>query len=167
MKNHTHKEPLYRKVNTTARGVHHDFGSDFRHDRNTKQTKDAIDAGATRGTMGKTKDRGLDYTPLYRFLLSKVGAEWSAVHSEAVARLDKDEAIYHMVARNDAEKVDTARLGESSYYSGLFVDEDNILQKVNPLADHSAVNVSCACCTFTFNGVKVPQKYKDEPSMQM
>ena len=30
------KEPLYRKVNTRARGVHHDFGGDYKNDRNTK-----------------------------------------------------------------------------------------------------------------------------------
>ncbi len=72
---------LYRKVNTKARGVHHLFGSDFRnsrHSSNSESTK-----------MAKGKLRGLDYTPLFKFLLSKVGEKWNIVHSEAISRLDK------------------------------------------------------------------------------
>ena len=31
------KSKLYRKVNTKARGVHHDFGGDFKNTRNKKR----------------------------------------------------------------------------------------------------------------------------------
>ena len=34
------KEPLYRKVNTRAHGVHHNFGGDYRHERNSKKKSD-------------------------------------------------------------------------------------------------------------------------------
>lgn len=148
-----HKEPLYRKVNTKARGVHHNFGSDAKHDRNTK--------GGTNKNMKKGVERGLDYTPLYRFLLSKVGQDWDKVHSEAVSRLDKEDPIYHLVARNDAEKKDYVRCGESSFYSGLYVDEHNILQKVNPNFANEHLYPSCHCCTHTFNGTPLIKTYDD------
>jgi hypothetical protein len=64
------KSPLYRKVNTRARGVHHEFGGDFRHDRAKERMSDE-----THGSMHGRKERGRDYTPLFHFLLSKVGEE--------------------------------------------------------------------------------------------
>jgi hypothetical protein len=70
---------LFRKVNTTAHGVHHRFGGDFRDDR---RGEDVLKSGATRLGMHGEKRRGLDYTPLFRFLLSRVGKEWSEVHGK-------------------------------------------------------------------------------------
>ena len=55
-------KPLYRKVNTTAHNVYHRYGSDAKNDRNRK-------SGISRGMKRKEK-RGLDYTPLFKFLLS-------------------------------------------------------------------------------------------------
>jgi hypothetical protein len=146
------KEPLYRKVNTTARNVQHNFGGDYRHERNTKAEKNSE---ATRDGMGKKVNRGLDYTPLYRFLLSKVGKNWTEIHKEAVSRLDREEPIYWMVARDEDDKENYFRSGESSYYSGLFVDENNILQKVDPTMGPEKLFPTCACCTWTFNGIPV------------
>ncbi|WP_417700851.1 hypothetical protein [Pseudophaeobacter sp.] len=40
----------------------------------------------------------MDHTPLYKFLLSKVGQDWDDIYSEAVAWLDKDEPIFRLVA---------------------------------------------------------------------
>lgn len=75
------KSKLYRKVNTKARGVHHDFGGDFKYIRNKKkETLQQI-----RGTMFGKKERGLDYTPLFRFLLSKlvlIGMKFSAKQNQ-------------------------------------------------------------------------------------
>lgn len=144
------KEPLYRKVNTTARNVHHNFGGDYRHERNTKAEKNSE---STRDGMGKKVNRGLDYTPLFRFLLSKVGKNWTDIHKEAITRLDREEPIYWMVAINEDDKEDYFRSGESSYYSGLFVDENNLLQKVDPTMTVEKLKPCCACCTWTFNGV--------------
>jgi len=101
------KKPLYPKVNTRARGVHHNFGGDYRNSRN----KDAP-IGMRQGIQ-----RGLDYTPLFRFLLSKVGSNWDKVHSEAVSRLDKQEPIYWIVAKDKESSDDYVRVGESSYFS--------------------------------------------------
>ncbi|MFX8020124.1 hypothetical protein ABTK57_20225, partial [Acinetobacter baumannii] len=67
------KEPLYRKVNTTAHGVFHRFGEDF------STMRRSVNAGEVRLdaiSMKKGVRRGLDYTPLFRFLLSRVGQDW-------------------------------------------------------------------------------------------
>ena len=142
------KKPLYRKVNTKARGVHHNFGGDFKHARNKK--RDSIEQ--VKGSMHGRVERGLDYTPLFRFLLSKVGADWNAVLQEASARLDKPEPIYWMVALRDEDRKEYVRTGESSYFSGLFVDDDGSLQLVNPALTTHNFPTFCDCCTHTLNG---------------
>jgi hypothetical protein len=150
------KEPLYRKVNTVARGVHHNFGGDARHERNTKGAKDS---DAKHGTMHGTKRRGLDYTPLFRFLLSKVGCDWAEVHSEAVARLDQPDPIFWLVALHEHQRRDVVGIGESTYYSGLYVDDEGKLQKVDPTFGPEHVTIQCNCCTHTFNGARVTGKW--------
>lgn len=142
------KEPLYRKVNTKARNVQHDRGGDFRYTRHTKnETREQ-----TTGTMHGKKERGLDYTPLFRFLLSKVGSNWNDVFSEAKARLDKTEPIFWMVAVNKNDKKDIMAVGESTYFSGLYVDDEGILQLSNPIVNPANLEHFCDCCTHTFNG---------------
>jgi hypothetical protein len=150
-------EPLYRKVNTRTRRVFHHYGGDYRHARNTKAERRSDE---TRGRMRRGERRGLDYTPLFRFLLSKVGEDWDAVLGEASARLDRTEPIFWLVARQPHEREDYVCLRESSYYSGLFVDDDNRLRVVNPGIGPESLAPSCPCCTHTFNGVRFVQKYK-------
>jgi len=149
-------KPLFRKVNTTAHGVHHQTGGDFSDVRNTKVQK-RFDG--SRQSMHGKQHRGLDYTPLFRFLLSKVGEEWDAVFSEAVARLDRSEPIFWIVARSELERKDYVRLGESTYFSGLYVDEDGRLQPVNPDLGIDDFYPACHCCTHTFNGVPFIHAY--------
>ncbi len=94
------KELLYRKVNTKARNVHHNFGGDFKYSRNKKrQTLEQ-----SKGSMYGKKERGLDYTPFFRFLLSKVGSNWNEIFSEAKSRLNKTEPIFWLVALNENNK---------------------------------------------------------------
>jgi hypothetical protein len=147
--------PLYRRVNTRARNVRHDHGGDFRHERNTKRER-ASDA--TRGSMRGGRRRGLDYTPLFRFLLSKLGEDWDEVHGAAAARLDSTEPIFWLVARQPREQKDYVRLGENTYYSGLYVDADNRLRAVNPAIGPETLEPSCLCCTHTFNGVRFTRR---------
>jgi len=155
------KKPLYRKENKTPYGFHHNNpGDDFKNIRHTKKMKNF--EGNHVG-MKSGKNRGLDYTPLYKFLLSKVEKDWDSVHKEAVSRLDRQEPIYHLVALHEHEKRDFVRMGESSYWSGLYVDENNKLQKVNPNYTINNVYPSCWCCTYTFNGKKVTNKYGIDP----
>ena len=154
------KEPLFRRVNTKARGVHHNFGGDYRHQRNSK-----AEAGSEsiRQSMHGKVQRGLDYTPLFRFLLSKVGSPWSKVHAEAVARLDRPDPIFWLVAAADQDKKEYVRIGESSYFSGLYIDQAGLLQLVNAHIGPSTLAPSCACCTHTFNGVRFTKRYGDVP----
>lgn len=146
------KKPLYRSVNTRTHGVHHGSGGDYRWSR---RREDRAHAGA----MGGNSRRGLDYTPLFRFLLSRIDEDWDAVHAEAVARLDRAEPIFWLVARSEAERQPFVRIGESSYYSGLHVDEDNRLRLVDPMLRVEDMEPACACCTHTFNGVPFTRKY--------
>jgi len=150
------KEPLYRRVNTRARGVHHNRGGEYRWSRGRDDDR------AGRGAMQKDVRRGLDYTPLFRFLLSRIGKDWDAVHSEAVSRLDRPDPIFWMVALTDDAKKPFVLMGESSYYSGLFVDADNRLAIVDPDLRVEHMKPSCACCTHTFNGVPFVRKYDPE-----
>ncbi len=110
--------------------------------------------------MGGRQRHGLDYTPLFKFLLSRVGDDWDAVHAEAIARLDRAEPIFWMVARSQAERKPFVRMGESAYYSGLFVDEDNRLQRVDPHLSVEQMEPGCARCTHTFNGLPLTRKYR-------
>lgn len=153
------KEPLYRKVNTLARGVRHRFGGDAAWARNTKAEKAAEAEGITRVSMGKPVNRGLDYTPLFRFLLSKIGQDWDAVYSEAIARLDRPDPIFWMVARRPEDRSPWVWLGESSRYSGLYVDDDNRLQKVDRALTAADFLPTCICCTHTFNGERLTRPY--------
>lgn len=151
------KLPLYRKVNTTAHGVHHGTGGDFHAQRHGKAA--ALSEAQRLPMHGKAR-RGLDYTPLFRFLLSKVGSDWNEVHAEAVARLDRPDPIFWLVARQPHEQQDVVRLGESSYFSGLRIDEHGRLQRVNPSLGPADLAPTCGCCTHTFNGVKFTRAFK-------
>lgn len=143
------KKPLYRKVNTTAHGVRHQHGGNYKDNRRHEH---AI-------TMKHGIQRGLDYTPLFRFLLSKAGHPWNQVHSEAVARLDKQEPVYWLVARDRDSASEVIRTGENSYFSGLYIDDEGILQIVNPTLNESSLAPDCKCCTHTFNGIPFTRKY--------
>ncbi|OYU38219.1 MAG: hypothetical protein CFE33_16740 [Pseudorhodobacter sp. PARRP1] len=152
------KEPLYRRVNTRTHGVHHG-GGEARWARNTKATKTSE---AVRGSMHPGHRHGLDYTPLYRFLLSKVGQDWDAVHAEAVARLDRPDPIFEMVALRKEDEQDYIRCGESSYFSGLRVNAANQLEKVAPDLTVDDMMPFCACCTHTFNGERFTRRFEGD-----
>ncbi|MFB7719405.1 hypothetical protein [Nocardia sp. NPDC056100] len=144
------KAPLYRKDNTTARGSR-PRGGEYRHRRNTAPS---VKSDVTHQGMGRSTQRGRDYTPLFRFLLSRVGSNWESTVAEARSRLDHSEPIFWLVAVRDFDRRDYVRIGEASYYSGLYVDSGGILRVVNPEIDHTSLEPACACCTHTFNGVR-------------
>lgn len=58
------KQPLYRKVNTQTHNVRHRVGGNYRDQRNADEPSPAMTQGVRRGR---------DFTPLFRFLLSRVG----------------------------------------------------------------------------------------------
>ena len=80
------------------------------------------------------------------------GSEWNEIFSEAKSRLDKTEPIFWLVALNKDDKKDVIRVGESTYFSGLYVDDDGLLQRSNPEIRTTDLNHYCDCCTHTFNG---------------
>lgn len=149
------KAPLYRKVNTRTRMVHHNSGSDFRHDRNTKKQKESEQFGIKRQSIKGNVQRGLDYTPLFKFLLSKVGKFWTEIHKEAISRVEDEDKIFWIVAKNEDDKQDVVRVSDNTYYSGLYVDEQGLLQKVNPNFNNTQSLIFCSCCTNSFNGVPI------------
>jgi hypothetical protein len=146
------KHALYRKQNTQAHGLSYYRGGQFRDGRHAKhRLRDEEDASPR--SMGGKRTQGRDYTPLFRFLLDKVGCPWDAVYGEAVARLDRRDPIFWLVALRPEERQAVVRVGESSYYSGLYVDESGILQRVDPGFRAEHMQPLCDCCTYTFNGV--------------
>jgi hypothetical protein len=146
-------KPLYRKNNWRARGAHHPRGGDARHSRGTKN-----------GVSEKmsSKNHGFDYTPLFRFLFSRIGKEWSVTHSEAVSRLNDTEPISWMVVKEGSIQYDLGYFRtENSKYNTLFVDSNGILQKAKPELKNEDFFPSCGCCTHTFNGNPLNNKYRN------
>lgn len=111
--------------------------------------------------MHSGQRHGFDYTPLFKFLLSRVGEDWDEVHSEAVSRLDREEPINWMVAPDFSAGTPFFRAGESSYFSGLYVDDNNRLAVVDPELTPDTMQPSCACCTHTLNGVRLSTPYSN------
>ena len=167
-------KPLYRKVNRTTHGVRRSGGGEHRWYRNTKaEAHELANELKTRG-MGQSVQAGLDYTPLYWFLLSKVGHAWEPVYKEAVSRLpdgnrhwSREEPVFRMVARTDDDREPVVCLGESSYFSGLYVDADGQLAKVAPEIGPGDINPVCPCCTHTFNGAPVTRAFDPEKRYQV
>jgi hypothetical protein len=151
------KEPLYRKVNTRVKPRHrlhdHREGGDYKHTRNGKKNR------LPEATMKKGVLRGLDYTPLYRFLISRAGKPWGPTLKEATSRLDRQEPIFRLVSLSKEDADEWVRTHENSYFSGLYVDEDGILRKTNPDLCANDFAPSCPCCTHTFNGVPLGKPF--------
>jgi hypothetical protein len=143
--------PLYRSVNTRTHGVKHGQGGDYRHERNAKSSQAAE---PNRSSMHSKHRHGRDYTPLFRFLISRVGQPWDETYAEARSRLDTTDPIFWLVAKTENERRAFVRVGESSYFSGLFVDEQGLLRLVNPALKPQDMQPTCTCCTHTLNGVR-------------
>lgn len=156
MRIHNESRPgkLYRRVNTTTRHRSYNPGAEYRWERNKKSP--ANDDLPQRASMHGNQQRGLDYTPLFHFLLGKVGKEWNDIYSEAKSRLDKPDPIFWMVAKFEHQKRDYVCCGDFSFYPGLYIDTQGILQQVNPDISAEDIPVTCRCCTHTFIGVPVP-----------
>lgn len=152
------KPLLYRKVSkTTHNGFEHaDYGHNERS-RYSRHTKSGIRRGMN--TQQDSRGHGLyDYTPLFRFLLKQEGRDWDEIWRECKSRLNTTEPIHYMVlninknglvnnnipilgiesstidwkGRELADSLKKCfRCGEGSYYSTMYVDENNKLQFVD------------------------------------
>lgn len=152
------KKPLYRKVSkTTHNGFEHaDYGYNERS-RYARHTKRGIKKGMS--TQQDSRGHGLyDYTPLFKFLLTQEGKDWSKVWDECMHRLNTTEPVGWMVINiyknglvNPNVKIeftdtpspdwkgrDTANCniksfnyGEGASFSTMYVDEEGKLQFVD------------------------------------
>jgi len=156
MRTHQLNKPhkLYRSVNTTTRHRSNNPGAEYRWECNRKKTADEL--LAKRETMHSGHKRGRDYTPLFYFLIKQIGKPWDAIFSEVSGRLDTTEPVFWLVALHEHQQRDLVCIGESSFYPGLFVDGNGILQQVNPAITAKDVEVTCRCCTHTYMGEPVP-----------
>lgn len=145
---------LYRSVNTTTRHQSNNPGAEYRWERNGKKVGNEL--LAKRVTMHGRQKRGRDYTPLFYFLIKHIGKPWDEIFSEVCGRLDTTEPVFWLVARHEHQRRDLVCIGGSSFYPGLFVDENGILQQVNPSISGKDVKVTCRCCTHTYIGEPVP-----------
>jgi hypothetical protein len=157
-RDHARKEPLYRKVNTRTIRVRREAGGEFRHERRTGN-----DWESTRGSMHPDTKHGHDYTPLHRYLLSRVGKPWLETKTEALSRIDDESQVWWMVAAPGEERRRCVRTGENSYFSGLFIDDEGILRVVEPTLTAETFEATCSCCTHTFNGERVAAPTWDRP----
>ncbi len=111
--------------------------------------------------MHSGQRHGYDYTPLFKFLLSRVGKNWDDVYFEAVSRLDQEAPIWWMVAPDLSARQQVFRSGESSYFSGLYVDDQTVLAVVDPDVTAENMRLYCACCTHTMNGARLKPPYSE------
>lgn len=159
------QKPLYRKENRSSSWQNHvdkHKGGEFKHYRNTKEMKnlDCLHLPMKKrgsNALNKYVYSGYDYTPLFQYLLKQVGKRWDDVYSVIIPRLNTTEPIFWMVSLDVNEDSEFFRCGEGSYYSKLYVNENGILQKVNPSL--SNVHPQCDCHTHSFNGFVVKKSH--------
>jgi len=146
-------KPLYRKENKVSLSNKYNVltGSEYRYQRRSKAFLND-DRNHKSMTSGKY---GYDYAPLFRFLLSKVGSDWDKIYAEAKARLNDTKPIFWMVALRESERRDFVNVGESTYYSGLFVDDDGILAIVNQNISPAELPEPYPGETISFNGITI------------
>lgn len=145
------KPLLYRSSNAMDQKARH-IGGEYRW---TRRSADPL----LQKKMYPNRYNGRDYTPLFRFLLSHIGDDWTAVYREAASRLDSPDPIFWLVAQCEAERRSYVRVGDASYYSGLYVDDENRLQLVAPDLRAEDMKPFCSCCTHSFNGVRFTLSY--------
>lgn len=155
------KKPLYRTMNTRSIRVnyHRGFGPDSKHDRNTKK--------GLRKSMTSRK-LGLDFRPLFLFLQASVGKKWDEVYSEAKSRIPQEESyrINWIFCDDRTDENEYFIINDNCYFSRLKVDEDGILQKYSDLTIEK-LYPSCGCCTHTFNGKPITNKWADNPRFKI
>lgn len=152
------KKPLYRKVSkTTHNGCAHASYENNPRSSYSRHTKNGMQKSMR--TRSNNNGNGLyDYTPLYKFLLKQEGKDWNDVWQECQSRLNTVEPIFKMVVnvnknglvndnvpvlgieppsldwkgRDVAETLKKCfRYGEGTYFSKMYVNENNTLQFVD------------------------------------
>lgn len=132
-----HNEPLYRKVNRRCLHCYEDKGGKYKWQRHTKNEKLLYDEEITHGKMKKRANgfatNAYDYTPLFKYLLNCIGEDVDVVYHKIHKRIKERYPFDTMVSRKPKEELnDYFRWGECTFFSQLYVDENNKIQKVNP-----------------------------------
>ncbi|RVR15362.1 hypothetical protein EOL35_26440, partial [Escherichia coli] len=88
MRTHKQNKPrkLYCSVNTTTRHHSNNPGAEYCWERNRKRVGDEL--LAKRESIHGGQKHGRDYTPLFYFLIKKIGKSWNEIFSEVCGRLD-------------------------------------------------------------------------------
>lgn len=151
-------KPLYRKVNRKSSWQNHNCqgkGGNFSSQRNTKASKKFEGTHLRMIKRGAGPDTGYDYTPLFHYLLMRIGDQWKDIYSDIKPRLNDTEPIFWIVSLADdvSGEPEYVRLGEASYWSRLYVNPEGQLQKVNP--ELESIQPFCTCHTHSFNGKKL------------
>jgi hypothetical protein len=149
----SNKHKLYRQHSYSSFCQQTNFNPRYKHERNRKKIKiDEEDFVDRKPQFKKGMNNHFDYTPLFKFLHSKVGQKFDEVFSEAKSRLDKTEPIFWIVQKElDLERA-IARVGENSCYHTMYVDEQGLLQFVDKTAKLADELYSVWKYTRTLNG---------------
>lgn len=134
-----HDKPLYRKVNRKCLHCYDAKASHYRWQRNTKKENKLIEDSVSHGKMHKRPSiftsHKYDYTPMIMYVLNRVGEDFDKVYSDVCKRIEGEGKVLFnkMVSKKPKEELnDYFRYGEGSYYSQLYVDDENKIQKINP-----------------------------------
>jgi hypothetical protein len=127
------KEKLYRKINKKSLSTKYYVkkGGEY----SWKRSKVNCDLEYPMFESMKSKKLGRDYTPLYRFLESKIDQVWNDIYSECVKRLDTTDPIWWVVVNSDLSIIkhnynNIVRIGQGSYCQRLYINKDGILKSL-------------------------------------
>lgn len=153
-KPNTHEEkPLYRKEKKTGLMTQYyvNRGGEYRWERSKSVTPNRV-YDALKQQM-KSRKLGMDWQPLYNFIMSNVGCNYDETYSKALKRCNKfrDEFNKHWAYLFNDDR-DIVRLGENTYYSALTIDEFNNIQIRNTGAEPIKGGSFSFGYTHSFNG---------------
>ncbi len=161
-------KPLYRKQNTRVLNPGYwiwSNGGDYKWERHSHKN----DFETTKLSMKKDRGASYDYTPLYWYLRKHVGENWNDIYSSILPRLpntkDGREAWTYFVNQPYEKKKPVVCYGPRAYYSALYIDENNLLQIVDPALGVEHFNATYGRDfpeTYTFNGKRI---IKNDPKV--
>lgn len=156
------KKKLYRERNFRQRWDEYNYHPKYSWKRHSKQAMKDLENEITHEGMTKSKHgdqgEGYDYTPMFKFVLKHIGEDVDKIYSEVCRRTnERGKYLFNvLVSRKPKDELNPLlRLGETSFWSQLYVDENNKIQKVEP-------NMQGAWITYggqwgqSFNGKSVP-----------
>lgn len=172
-------KPLFRKISKTSHDGYRFYYYPRKRAKFDRHTKNGTRRSLASQNEWKEMESMYDYTPLFLFLLKKVGTNWDDIWKECQQRLNSIEPVLIMVVNvgrnglvvtyNDysqpsglfvEEQTDGTsygpcfRYGENTYFSTLFVDDNHLLQYVD--SDHVHPTSEYPFDTISFNGKPVP-----------